>query len=330
MSSGLQPGSSASRSASKPARAGPRAAPRSSMSSGAGQIATTASTAPVATRAAVHRLEAAHARAAQRRPPARARASGRPSPARRRSRLGPNAPSERPWPRASKASAAMPRAARRAGEVEVALLGRAGAVAGSPRPRAAPPRAGTARRRGRRARPARRSGVGRGCVIIGRDHARRGQARPPSRTSIPLGSRLNERGPARGRRLRRARAGARVRHAGVRLRRGRHPRARARVHGRVPGAHRALRGDLREQGVPLHRGLPAARRGGAVVRRAPPAASCTWRSQGGFAPERIYMHGNNKTEAELELRGRARASGTSWSTRSTRSSGSSGSRPGRR
>ena len=94
-----------------------------------------------------------------------------------------------------------------------------------------------------------------------------------SRTRPRAVARLSDRlapergGPARGRRLRRDRAGARVRHAGVRVRGGRHPRPCPRLHGRLPGAHRALRGGLREQGVPLHRRLPAARRGGAVVRR---------------------------------------------------------------
>ena len=52
--------------------------------------------------------EAAHARSAQRNPRARAPGAAPPSPARRPRRPGPNSPSERPWPRASKASAAMP------------------------------------------------------------------------------------------------------------------------------------------------------------------------------------------------------------------------------
>ena len=43
----------------------------------------------------------------------------------------------------------------------------------------------------------------------------------------------------------------------------------------------------------------AVRRGGPVGRRRPRAASCTWRLRAGFDPRRIYMHGNNKTEAEL-------------------------------
>ena len=42
----------------------------------------------------------------------------------------------------------------------------------------------------------------------------------------------------------------------------------------------------------------------------PRAASCTWRWPAGFDPERIYMHGNNKTEAELEQARRAAASAT--------------------
>ena len=41
----------------------------------------------------------------------------------------------------------------------------------------------------------------------------------------------------------------------------------------------------------------------------------------GYDPARIYMHGNNKSQAELDDGGRRRASATSSSTRSTRSSG---------
>ena len=62
----------------------------------------------------------------------------------------------------------------------------------------------------------------------------------------------------------------------------------------------ALRGDLRGQGVPLHRRLPAVRRGGTRRATWPPAASCTLRWRGGFDPARIYMHGNNKSQAELD------------------------------
>ena len=77
-------------------------------------------------------------------------------------------------------------------------------------------------------------------------------------------------------------------------------RARARELRRgVPRPHRALRGHLRQQGVSLHRGLPAVRRGGAVGDVAS-GGELHLALAGGLRPERIYMHGNNKTEAELD------------------------------
>ena len=54
------------------------------------------------------RLEAAHARPAQRHRAERAPAAARPWPARRRWRRARSSPSDSPWPRASKASAAIP------------------------------------------------------------------------------------------------------------------------------------------------------------------------------------------------------------------------------
>ena len=43
---------------------------------------------------------------------------------------------------------------------------------------------------------------------------------------------------------------------------------------------------------------------------------------GGFDPERIYMHGNNKTQAELDYALERRRGPHRASTRSTRSTGS--------
>ena len=55
-------------------------------------------------------------------------------------------------------------------------------------------------------------------------------------------------------------------------------RARARAYREAfERAHRRLRGPLRQQGVPLHRRLPALRRGGPLGATSPRAASCTWR-----------------------------------------------------
>ena len=85
--------------------------------------------------------------------------------------------------------------------------------------------------------------------------------------------------PPRGRRLRRRRAGAGVRHAGLRRRRGRHPRPRARLHGGLRGADGRLRGPLRLEGVPVHRGPADPARGG--PRRSTSRRAASWRSRCG-------------------------------------------------
>ena len=109
-------------------------------------------------------------------------------------------------------------------------------------------------------------GAGGACFIIApRTMAADRDNRPGAGLPLRLAPQRARR--ARGRRLRRDRARARVRHARLRLRRGRHPRPRPRLQRGVRGAHRPLRGRLREQGVPVHRDLPAAGRGGPVVRR---------------------------------------------------------------
>ena len=121
----LEPGLGGSRSTSKPSSVSLRS-PRSRQSSGRGADRHHGATRP-SRAAAWIALEAAHARAAQRhrRGVSRSSSTWRACP---RSRSGPKSPWERPWPRASKASAAMPWATR-AREVEVALLGGARAVA---------------------------------------------------------------------------------------------------------------------------------------------------------------------------------------------------------
>ena len=77
---------------------------------------------------------------------------------------------------------------------------------------------------------------------------------------------------------------------------------------------------LRRQGVPLHRGRPLGRRGGAEPRRLQRRGAGR-RPAAGLSPGRIGFHGNNKTSTELAARSR-RASAGSSSTRSTRSPGS--------
>ena len=106
---------------------------------------------------------------------------------------------------------------------------------------------------------------------------------------------------AERRRLRRPRAGARVRHARLRRRRGGSARSGARVHGGAGGsARRPGRGGVRVEGVPCT----------AVLRVfADEGLGCDVASGGelhlalraGFAPERLYLHGNAKSEAELAL-----------------------------
>ena len=79
-------------------------------------------------------------------------------------------------------------------------------------------------------------------------------------------------------------------------------RARARAYMEafaVP--HRRLRGDLRVQGAADHGRLPGDGARRACRSTSPPAASSTSRCAAGVDPERIFMHGNNKTEAELRL-----------------------------
>ena len=81
------------------------------------------------------------------------------------------------------------------------------------------------------------------------------------------------------------------------------------------------RGALRGQGVPVHRGRPLGGRGGPARWTCAAAASWPWRCAPASRPERIALHGNNKSIAELVAAveaGRRRG----WcSTRSTRSPG---------
>ena len=101
-------------------------------------------------------------------------------------------------------------------------------------------------------------------------------------------------------------------------------RARARGFvGGVPRAHRALRGRLRQQGVPVHRRLPAVRRGGAVGRRRLGRRAAP-RARGGLGPRAALHARQQQVAGRARLRDRERASATSWSTPSTRSSGCAG------
>ena len=105
--------------------------------------------------------------------------------------------------------------------------------------------------------------------------------------------------------MRRGGAGRRVRHAGVRLRGGRHARPRAHFRRGLPRAQRALRGDLREQGVPLHRGLPPVRRGGAVRRRGV-GRRASPRARGGNGSEAALHARQQQVAGRARLRDRER------------------------
>ena len=99
------------------------------------------------------------------------------------------------------------------------------------------------------------------------------------------------------RRLRRARARARVRHAGLRRRRGRPARSRPRVHAALAGAPD---GEVvfASKAFPCTAVLRVFHEEG-LASTSRPAASSRWRCSAGFDPARIVLHGNAKSEAEL-------------------------------
>ena len=211
--------------------------------------------------------------------------------------LGPNLPSDRPWPRWSNASAAKPWARAARAVVEVVLLRRARAVqdhdarrrlalgvnSAYDRPLCVPSRGG--------------SGAS---WIIGL------MAATTLSQVYPLGSRLNEAG--------RLEVGgcdvielAKEFGTPAYVYAEDDMRARAREFQEAFAARtERFEVDLREQGVPVHRGLPAVRRGGALVRRRQRGGELHLALRGGFDAERIYMHGNNKTEEELAYARRER------------------------
>ena len=163
---------------------------------------------------------------------------------------------------------------------------------------------GTAHRKARRARPARDDPVS--DIIIAQpmgDDAEQavvgGRGAPPrrARPRLPAGTRLERAGRARDRRLRRRGARRASSACPVRLRRGRCAAARP----RWPRSRTARSGSrcLRERGIPVHRRAADLRRGGPVVRRGLRRRAAPG-PEGGVDPARIYMHGNNESDAELE------------------------------
>ena len=106
--------------------------------------------------------------------------------------------------------------------------------------------------------------------------------------------------PARGRRLRRDRARARVRHARLRLRRGRHARPGARIRRGVPRARRsASRSIYASKAFPCTAAFRLFAEEGLSADVAS-AGELHLALAGGFEPERLYLHGNNKTHADLD------------------------------
>ena len=138
-----------------------------------------------------------------------------------------------------------------------------------------------------------------------------GRAGGPGRgvAGLPGGEPRQRARASRGRRLRHGRAGRRARHAGLRLRRGRHARPRPRLPRRVRAPRRRVRGPLRQQVAALHRRLPAVRRGGALGRR-----RLRRRAAHGAARRlrpRPHPHARQQQDRRGDpLRGRARASAT--------------------
>ena len=124
---------------------------------------------------------------------------------------------------------------------------------------------------------------------------------------------VDERGPPPRRRRRPARAGRGVRHAAVRLRRG--APARTPAGRRWPPGATAWPTPPRPSCAGPWPGWPT-RRGCTSTWR--PGASCTWRCPPGSRPERLVLHGNNKSAEELAAALEPASAGSS-STPSTRS-----------
>ena len=157
------------------------------------------------------------------------------------------------------------------------------------------------------------------CFIIAADHGSGGRIARVSPGLAPERARR-----ARGGRLRPGRAGARVRHARVRLRGGRHARAGARPTSRPSGRARAAsRWSTRARPSRARRRSACSGRGGPLVRRglrrrAPP------RARGRLRPG-ADLHARQQQDRRRSSTTRSSAAwGTSSSTRSTRSSGCAG------
>ena len=118
---------------------------------------------------------------------------------------------------------------------------------------------------------------------------------------LPGGRQGQRARPSRDRRLRPGGRGRRVRHAGLRLRPRRHPRPRPRLRGRAsrrsPTNFEVL---YASKAAPITAVYEICREAGLSVDVASGGELYT-ALRAGFEPGRIYMHGNNKTAAELEL-----------------------------
>ena len=115
----------------------------------------------------------------------------------------------------------------------------------------------------------------------------------------PLGSRLTS-AAALGGRLRRDRARAGVRHAGLRVRRGRHAQPGARVPRGLPGPWRAFEVIYAARPFPCTAAFRLFAEEGLSADVASSGGELHLALAGGFDPARIYMHGNNKSPAELD------------------------------
>ena len=141
-----------------------------------------------------------------------------------------------------------------------------------------------------------------------RSEDRRGRGGDPIAGSAvyPAGSRVNERGHLEVGGCDVVELADRVRHARLRLRRGRHARPRP----RLPRGLRAPRTDdfevlFASKALPCTAAYRLFAEEGLSVDVAS-GGELHMALRAGFDPERIHMHGNNKTEAELRFAARRR------------------------
>ena len=144
----------------------------------------------------------------------------------------------------------------------------------------------------------------------------------------PLGSRLNERGRLEVGGCDVVELARRVRHAGLRLRRGRHARPRARLRRGIRArAATDFEVIFASKAFPCTAALPAVRRGGPLGCDVASGGELHLALRGGLRP-RADLHARQQQVAgRARLRDRGRRRARSWSTPSTRSTARAAARP---